>query len=438
VDRSRFGAQGTCFVKSGTALTGDPVAPVYPLLGARWVYCNRRPAELCAQGRDAYAPQTDMEVWRKRGMYEAAAGLCLLIDCHSVPDWLMAYPATVQAKPKPNPTHDLQAYPPRDFDAYATIVGRVAAEEAARRRALFPDQSHNYYQIHWEPDWNWRGSDAQFIRMYQAAHAAIHTNDPDGLLLGPNYGVLKTGNQHLKRLLPQGLGSCLDGLLTHTYYLPLEQSPEAGGLATDLRDLMALARQYLPPGAPVVNTEWGLNYFGRPPTTDPGALVREAAWFLRGHLIALGEGADTTFFFYAADADADKGGGLLYNLTVPNPRYGATHVAPKPVFMACAVATRLLEGTRSLGAIANLGTNTLGYAFDRNGERVLALWSTDEQTREIALPSAGKTATLLDPMGNARELQSRDGVLRATTGALPVWLRNVAASALQPSSKSDR
>ncbi len=431
VDDSRFGAQGTCYIRSGEVMVGNYVDPVYPLLGAKWIYLNRRAGPLFRKGLDQHNLKLTAGDWQQQTMYEAAAGLCLFVDAFSVPAWLIDYPPGVEPKASPRLNQDLQAYPPKNWEAYGEIIGRIAAEQALRRKALFPNQRHNYYEIHWEPDWHWKGSDAGFIRMYEVAHAAIRRADPDGLLLGANYGVLKAGNERFRRLFAAGLGQHLDGIVTHAYYIP---GPRAGvtpedGMIAELRELRAMMRQYLPPGAPLIQTEWGLHY-PKPLSEDPDGLRWEAAWFLRGHLVNLGEGADTTFFFYTADIGVSGGGGLLFNLTTPNPGAGATHVAPKPVFMATAAATRLLEGSTSLGALEYLADGSWGYAFQLGDERILALWSRDDRPRTIGVPTGTDRVTLFDPMGNTTELICERGVARVAIGAMPVYLRGVSPAVL--------
>lgn len=430
VDDSRFGAQGTNFVASGELGKGDFVAPVYPLLGAKWFYFNRRLGELFGKGPDAYQPVLDPDAFRKSPHYEAKAGLCLLVDLHSVPAWLADIPAGGSLEGGNAITEAGQRYPPKDFGVYKSLIAKVAAEQAVRRATLFPSQAHNYYQIHWEPDWHWRGSDEAFIEMYRVAREAIREHDPAGLLLGPNYGVLKKGNQLLKRLFAKGLGAHLDGMLIHTYYLA-PGTPENGGLVDDMRELVAITRSHLPPGAKIINTEWGTWWAGRPPSVDPEALHTETTTFMRGHLITLGEGADATFFFYTADMGRENGGGLLYNLTTPHPSFGATHTAPKPVFMAAATATRLLEGSTSLGPLEYLGAGVLGYAFDRGGERVLTAWSIDGRRRTVTVPVGDAPGlSVLDPMGNAKRLDCPAGMATIEIGPIPVWLRGVAPAAL--------
>ena len=264
--------------------------------------------------------------------------------------------------------------------------------------------------------------------MYRAAFEAVHENDPDGLLLGPNYGVIRTGNRHLRRLFAKGLAKYLDGILTHTYYL----TPGSAGereLQEDLRELVAMARKHLKPGAKIINTEWGVRW-KLPPGEDPDALRKEAGRFMRGHVMTLGEGVDTTFYFYTGD-HGSRGAGLFYNLTYPHPGCGAFHLAPKPVAMAVMTLSRLLEGTTSLGAIEYFGEAILGYAFDRAGERVACFWTKDGSDQTVRLPVGNAdTVTFVDPMGNANALQADAGVVSFVATPIPVWLRGIGKEAV--------
>ncbi len=431
VDASRFGGQGTNFVKSGEFMKGDFVDPVYPVIGMKWIYRNRRLAELCAAGPDAYVPVLDPDKMREQGKWscERAAGLCLLVDAHSIPAWLTKYPDNVKPSGGVEPTVGGQAYPPNDFEKYGKLIGAVAAEQALNRKVNYPNQKRNYYEIHWEPDWHWKGTDEDFIDMYAAAHKAIRENDPDGMLLGVNYGVLTTGNKHLERLFAKGLGDHLDGIVTHTYFVPEFQTPEKGHLPQEMRKLVALTRKYLKPGAPIINSEWGAHNGSYPPIKYHWALKDEAARFMRGHLATLGEGADATFFFYTADCGLG-GGGLFFNLTYPNPVYGATHLAPKPVAAAAAFATRLLDGTTSIGALEYLGENILGYAFDRGGRVVASVWTTNGEEREIMLPTGMPEVICYDPMGNAKTRACENGFIKVKIGPLPSYVIGLSRGAV--------
>ncbi|MFZ2657845.1 MAG: hypothetical protein WAX69_23125 [Victivallales bacterium] len=435
-DDSRFGAQGTNFIASGELMKGGYVDPVYPLLGAKWIYINRHIGELFLKGEDSYKPELNPKNFYQT--CESKAGLSLLVDLHGIPPWLWKVPEG-SVPPAFDNTRTGQQFAPKDFGIYKKLVARLVTEQVARRDALFPDQANNYYQLHWEPDWHWKGSDEDFIMMYKVAREAIRENDPKGLLLGPNYGVLRTGNALLKRLFAKGLGKYLDGILTHIYVVALANDDASRqSLVDDMRELVSMTRTYLPSGARIINTEWGVDW-RKPPSVDPDALRTEAADFMRGHLITLGEGADCTFYFYTADHSSNSGCGLLYNLTLPNPTFGATHVAPKPIFMAAAMATRLLEGTKSLGAIEYLDPGVLGYAFDRKGERILCLWTKNEKKMRIRMPSGNlRTISVLDPMGNAKEHACRDGMADMEVGAIPIWLRGIDPVSLPFDGKADQ
>ncbi|WPJ95051.1 sugar-binding protein [Coraliomargarita algicola] len=428
VDDSRFGAQGTNFLLTedleGKVGNRNPLMPIYPLLGARWVYLNRHLAWLFPDGPDSFQARLDPEVFLRSSHYDADAGCAILVDMHSLPVWQREVPPG--AKTDGNNTQAGQRFPPRDFSEYKDMIAQVVREQVVRRNTLFPNMAHNYYQISWEPDWHWKGSDEDFVAMYKAAYEAVHENDPDGLLLGPNSGVLKTGNKLLRRQFKIGLGNYLDGVLIHTYYISQQGKQE---LPDDMKEVVEMTREYVGADAKIINTEWGVGW-RKTPEEDPNALRAETAEFMRGHLVTLGEGVDATFFFYTAD-HGKSGKGLLYNLRLETNKFGATKVAPKPVFMAAATATRMLEGTRSLGRIDYLGAGVLGYAFDRDGEYVMCLWSEDGEARDVAVPvGAGTQPIGLDPMGNPESLELEDGVVELSLDSIPVWIRGLDAAIL--------
>ena len=429
IDDSRFGAQG--------GDSRDDIAPaerIWPLVGMRWAYRARRPFEIAGDGPDTFKPVLDPTEVKSLAPTAAEEQLCLFVDAHSLPRWLTALPGSATNVWAPPEAHYWQSYGVTNAAAYSRLIGQVAAEQAALRAAAFTRQKNNYYEIHWEPDWHWKGSDEEFIRMYEAARAGIRANDPHGLLLGANYGVLDTGNRQLERLLDKGLGQHLDGIVTHTYYLPmLYRSPEAAGVIEGMRTLTALVRRYLPPGAPILNSEWGVNCnesFARRTLVEPAMMRQEAAWFLRSHLIALGEGARTTFFYETIDPDDLGGWGLFFRRPYPHRASGARHISPKPVFATVATATRLLEGTTTRGPLDYLGEQVWGYAFNRGGQPVLALWSRDERMRTVPLPCGSRSITLHDPMGNTHRMAVHEGVCEIPIGPHPVFVSGVSVAAL--------
>ena len=431
-EHSRFGIQGTTFCQSGVHMSGDSYNPLYRCYGVKWRYISPRLQWLEPGPDKPYVPKLSAQELNSSGAnhHEAENRLALIWDIHSVPAWLMDAPYPYADPAKANPTSECQKFRPRDYGKYGELVRRVAQEMNARRQHRLSYMKRNYYQIHWEPDWHWLGSDEDFIKMYETAHTAIHAADPHAVLTGPNYGVISKGNELLRRLFTKGLGKHLDGITTHAYSTrPV--SPEAAGLVEEMEDLVKMTRQYLPSGAPIYQTEWGLNWgsdFTR--TAVPRqALIREMAWTLRAHTIILGEGATSTWFFYASD-HSKKGAGLAFNLDYPSLVHGPVNISPKPVAMATAHLTRLLEGTTNLGRMDYLGDYVLGYAFLRNDETVAAIWSKDETDHAVVLHTSAPRVNVIDCMGTVTVRDTNAGVIELTAGAIPQYVVGMSRTVL--------
>ena len=182
-----------------------------------------------------------------------------------------------------------------------------------------------------------------------------------------------------------------------------------------------------------------LKYSPTYPTTD--VLLQHAEAVVRTHLILLGEGADTSFLFYSADYSGEVGFGLYFNLSMPNPDFGSPNISPKPAAMATATATRLVDNTRSLGAMTQMPSGAYGYSFELidNSHAITALWahngsfnaSVPFQFQLDVLGSTG-TAVIFDAMGNATNMQYMDGKLQLTLSEMPTYVLSPNIGALQP------
>jgi len=437
--QSRFGIQGTNFIRSGVFRQGDPYDPVYTSLGARWFNDLRN-------WSDAEPDQPGQFVRRlKEGATTSAEAdfapqhnMSPLYCIFNLPEWAIDWPEDYQPDPNHSPSHHLQAHSPKSDKLYAGYLNLLATHLKERRLSRFPDEHSNYYQVGWEPDWHWKGSDEEYVRLLQTVHSAIHHADSGAVVMGPGYGVLEKGVEILERLLPSGLAGALDGIAIHGYYVPFGNpnavdldsryvSPEAGGIIASLRKLRKLMAQYLKKDAKLFQTEWGLDYRGSYTDVTPELLRLQAAYVIRGHLIFLGEGCDMTYFFYTADyGRLDKRGqdgyGLCFNLTMPNPSFGAVNVSPKPVFMGACTLTRVLEGTKSLGALDLGHKSVMGYAFRRGPENVVAFWSRDDIERDIEIKTGGGNLLVVDFMGNISTASPRDGTLRLKASKYPTYV----------------
>jgi hypothetical protein len=435
-DESRFGIQGTNFLQTGIFLQGNPYNPLYTTLGVRWVNVSRNWADA-----EPDRPGQYLESLKNKKPSEAdyipQEKLAPLTCVAYLPWWALKGPEGVKINQKDS--HVRHSYPPTDESQYAAYLRALAGQLSRERVESYPALRAVYYQVGWEPDWHWKGTDEEFVSLYRTAYAAIKAGDPNAVVLGPGYGVTATGVKLLERLLPMGLDEALDGIAIHGYYVPFGNpkatsvegkyvSPEEGKMVETLRELKGLMAKYFKPGAKLFQTEWGLDYRGRYKDLDPALLRRQAAYVIRGHILFLGEGCDITYFFYTADyGNLDKQGedgyGLCFNLTMPKPSFGATRVSPKPVFMGGCTLTRVLEGTKTLGPVA-LGEGMSAYAFDRAGQHVLAFWSGDNADRTVQVP-VFEGATGLDIMGNPLPLEIRDGVATVKSSMFPAYILGV-------------
>ncbi len=359
---------------------------------------------------------------------------------------------------------------PTDLGYYQNYMARVGADSAAIRRAYFPRQQNDYYQVTWEPQW--ADSTANFVAMYAAVYNGLHSTDPNAVVMGttnvfPANCVTECTQGYLASYVPLGLGNYIDGVTTHGYYNagtfaahPPEQydtDPNPANVANALDQQMRALRaqmQSFKPNMRLWVTELGFSYdagaaYG--PTYPPAnQLYGQAAVATRAHLIMLGEGAQVTYFFYGADYPADIGQGTFFDLSDPQGQYGASNVSPKPEAMAFAALTRVLDGTQTLGHLNGLPSMVYGYAFQQlNGGAVItALWthnnnvwptsagtysSTYSTSYSLPVNSAGTSGnvTVIDMMGNPTSVTYSNGVVRLTLTESPIYVVSSNAAALQ-------
>jgi hypothetical protein len=209
------------------------------------------------------------------------------------------------------------------------------------------------------------------------------------------------------------------------YYLPprLSVSPEQGATVENLRRLRALATRYLKPGAPMFQLEWGVRYESTYDDANAESLRQHAAQSVRGHIIALGEGMDVSFLFYTSDYAGEPGYGVTFNLTMPDPNFGAVSTSPKPAAMAVAAMTRLLDGTRTIGPVS-AGPDVMAYAFKRGEQTVTAMWAPRAGPAPVDTQwtTAGGAARVYDTMGNPRTLNAAGGTIHIPLGLEPCYV----------------
>ncbi|KMZ13752.1 serine/threonine protein kinase [Candidatus Burkholderia humilis] len=427
-DQHRFGGQGVAYLKLGeTCCSGDGYRPLYPALGLTWVNDNRNWYMSEEKAPNQFNPSADhLQSFFKH------EGLLRLIQLDGIPAW---------ASPNKKQTH---SYTPAMMEAYRDYMKRVGEESNAVRKKWFPQQTANYYQVTWEPDYEgglpWKDSDANLVAMYKATHEPIHATDPNAVVMGLTLSNLASNATWLKRLAPLGIGKYLDGVSAHGYY-DVGTSPSHPPERFDADPSTAFKSM---PGAKLFVTETSVSYdIGskyRPNSPNWNVLYAQGAVVVRAHLILLGEGADVSFVFYSADFPGEIGYGVFFDLVNAQGGFGLNAISPKPAAMSVAAMTRMIDGTMTLGHVNGTPRGVYAYAFQRlnNGKIVTALWTHDNAVwpgpkgfdpahavnYTLTVNDVGKsgTVTVFDMMGNASNVKYEDGRVALTLTEAPLYV----------------
>ena len=430
LDDRRFGLQGNSFEEPGTGLQ-----PLNENLGTTWVLSARSMSITEPNYAGQYNPVTEqIDPSIKQGT------LARLITMNGLPLWASTAPSASA----------VGSYPPKSYgylQSYAALVG----EESARIHTQYiPNQHKNYYQASWEPDPGtstaWMGSDAEFVDMYKSVWEGVHSTDPDAAVMGPATQSIPVCGEWISRMAPLGFTKYLDAVACHGYYTLGSSSskpPEPANLQGQIQGLRSIMVSLLPAGTKLFVTEAGISYpmgsqySANYPTAE--VLKEHAEAVVRTHLIMLGEGVDTSFLFYAADFEPNVGFGMYFNLSMASRNFDSSQVEPKPAAMAMAAATRLVDGSRSLGALTNLPAGGYGYAFRLadNSHVITAVWAHNatfdaSEPYELQVDSPGTSGEILlfHAMGNPEIREYFNGLLAVTLTEMPVYVlsANVAAS----------
>jgi hypothetical protein len=270
--------------------------------------------------------------------------------------------------------------------------------------------------------------------------------------MGPATQGPVTCGEWLTRLAPLGFAKYLDAVSCHGYYTLAASSskpPESADLPGQIQGLRKAMASVLPTGTKLFVTETGISYpdgsqySANYPTTE--VLTEHAEAVVRTHLIMLGEGVDTSFLFYSADFAQQVGFGMYFNLSMANNNFNSPNIAPKPVALAVAATTRLVDGSRSLGALNNLPSGAYGYSFllADKAHVMTALWAHNgsfdasiSYQLQLDSPGTSGTAVVFDPMGNPKSVQYTNGTLQLTLSEMPIYVMSSNVSALQTQTRA--
>ena len=439
-DQHRFGMQG--FNGNG-ALLAD--------LGVTQTLDGRALSNMEPNGPNTWTPSlSDVDPFYTNGQ------VMRLVRLDGIPAWA-----------SPTGTAQDDTYAPSNLTYYQNFMARVGTDTANIRAAYFPQQQNDYYQVTWEPQWV--DTPANFVAMYAAAYNGLHATDPKAVVMGTTNGFAAGNPQSTAYWLHQyaalGLPNYIDAVATHAYYdagtspshpperLATDPAGAPNALMNEMRTLRSEMQIDYRPNMRLVSTEAGISYdvgtsYG-PSYPTGNVLFAQAAVAARMHIIILGEGAQTTYFFYGPDYPGEPGYGTFFDDADAQGAFGATDISPKPEALALAAMTRILDGTTTLGYLNGMPPMTYGYAFQRlgGGPVVTALWthnnavwsasagfsSTYGTAYNLAVDAPGTSGTvrILDMMGNVSTAAYTDGVVPLTLTEAPIYVVSNNAGAMQ-------
>ena len=426
LDTRRFGLVGASWEEPSTGLQ-----PLNEDLGTTWIMDSRSMGLMEPDYAGQFNPsKTQIDPSEELGT------LARVIAIDGLPKWESTAPA--------NATEG--TYPPKSYGTYQNYVSLVGEESVRLHTDYIPNQHTNYYQVTWEPNpgpnTEWMGTDAQMVELYQAAYQGAHATDPDAAVMGPAASSISQCLAWIPSMAPYGWANYVDAVSCHGYYTIASSSakpPEPYDLPGQLQQLRAvMSAAHLKAGTKLIMTETGISYpmgsvyAANYPTSQ--VLEEHAEALVRTHLIMLGEGVDTTYLFYAADFLQNVGFGVYFNLSMsPSHDFSSTSISPKPGTMAIAAATRLVDGSRTLGALTDLPTDGYGYAFRLadNTHAMIAVWAHNS-TFDASIPYAVRVeppgtsgiTEMFDSMGNPKMVPYSNGLVQVQLSEMPIYVRS--------------
>ncbi|MBC2595324.1 hypothetical protein H5P28_13735 [Ruficoccus amylovorans] len=290
---------------------------------------------------------------------------------------------------------------PEDWDELKTLVKSFANNPPW---PSFP----KYFEIYNEPEWQWEGSDEDFVRFLATIADGIKEARPDTQVLGPGFSQprLKTSNRigliDAERL---GLFEHLDGIVVHCY---VDGSEPEGEFIQNIIDLKNFLVETGHGDMPIHFTEFGW-------TSYPGTWQRpvdeltQARYLVRSlALLATQDAASAIYFCYIFSGNGKLG----------EQGFSIAHMdgTPKPAYAAYSHLARWVAGAEGPFQWLRLTPGTHMVLFGRDGGSSAILWDAHGQS-EFTLP--GRPARIEDMVGRSLPIPA-DGKL--TLSPSPVFV----------------
>ncbi len=245
-----------------------------------------------------------------------------------------------------------------------------------------------------EPDIEfWPDLSDRFAGVQKAAYLGLKAGDPNlSVLLASLCQGPTTFSQNL---LDCGVADYFDIFNIHIYGEPRNYP----GIVQRHR------KQNEPYGVnarPIWLSEAGIRLVAKDNELTPTDLHRQAEFIPKSLVMSLVAGIDRHFVFVLCDYMEN---GIQFGLIHKD-------LSPRPAWVALVAAARVLGEARYLGRWAIDAAGIEAYLFNSGQEIVAALWASESRNIEVDL--ASDAVTVVDLLGRARTVKTRQGRLRLT------------------------
>lgn len=268
---------------------------------------------------------------------------------------------------------------------------------------------------------HWEGSDELIIRYWALMRKIIDRYDPGTPLIGPCLGLAPSNVSQYENLLKLGFGKYIDAVEIHTYIT----SPEDMDWAGKTRRILDMTKDATGKDLPIWSTEHGSSATYSSELLQAQHLMR--SWLLCKkigypvmvwHMFSHPQGSDQREINFGIFRNVSKSSEGL-----PQPR---------PAGLAFGVMTRQLAGAEYKTELSHLGPAVNAYVLERDGNAVVALWTTSQKTYDVTLSAGDETeVTETGLFGRATRLEVRDGLVRVRVDRSPRFIAPLPAFYLQ-------
>ncbi len=291
---------------------------------------------------------------------------------------------------------------PLDWDELSTLV------RAYVRNPPLPEFPQ-YVEVYNEPEWQWEGSDEDFVRFLATVADAIKEVRPDVQVLGPGFSQVRLEDSNrigLERAYEMGLLDHFDGIVLHCY---VDGSAPEGQFIQNIIDLKAFLKRIGKDDMPLHFTEFGW-------TTVAGTWQRpvdeltQAQYVVRSLTLLSAMGVDNaTYFCYINNSwnQGERGFSIAHK-----------DATPKPAYAAYAQVAHWLADIKGEAHWLRITPSVNLVLFDKDEEYVAVLWDTGGESR-FTLP--GHPSKIEDMTGGGVVLPANGEVVLSPSPLFISW-----------------